>query len=336
MQNLPLHSRLGPDILEKRLIFATENPSSQAEPNTPSSSNDNEMLDGAPEKSDKLSDNVSWFARRLKATIDFPGHLVDHSWGAAQGLGVIGGGTYYWAKGNTLAVWDGVKILGRTGKNIGNEALRIPLDPIKGVIGNTREKFGKLFSTQDTTLANMWWKKPAQAVNALISPATGFIKGTKNLIAGRDEKDPNILMRSFNTARGDQQSGILGIAHGTKDLLYQTFINGPIKTQWPALTIGGKAVIANTRNLTARALDTGLPAPIMAGFGLVPWYLAAPTTLYSETLSDSLLARIKPINSSNMPGFSSQNFTKPEYSFPPEQASKIVNENTANPERKAA
>ncbi len=330
------HSRLSSDNLEKRLLFAAENPNTELESGTSASANENEILDGVPEKNDKVAETASWFGRRLKATIDFPGHFVDHSWGAAQGLGVIGEGTYDWAKGNTLAVWDGVKILGRTGTEIGKEVLRVPLDPIKGVIGNTREKFGKLFSTQDTTLANMWWKKPAQAVNALISPATGLLKGSKDLVAGRNKEDPNILARSFNTLRGDQRSGIVGIANGTKDLLYQTFINGPIKTQWPALTMGSKAIIANTRNLAARAIDTGLPAPIMAAYGLVPWYVATPTALYSETLTDSLLARIKPINNTNESGFNSQNFANKHLSYPPEIAKRASNDDSTPPSQRAA
>ncbi len=319
-------------FLEKRLLYAEAAPSGPAAASVP------EASEAVLESNGFLTRTALWFGRRIKATIDFPGHALDHTWGATQGGVQILKGTYGWAYGNAAQTWEGAKIVGRTAGSIGLELSRIPLDPVRGLISNTREKYGRLFSKTDTTLKNFWWKKPAQLVNALASPGVGAIKGVGHLAFGKGPEDKNILQRYLETIRGNQERGIVGIVGGTRNLLYQTFIGGPIETQWPHLVFGLKAIIANTRNLAARGLDTGIPGIAVAAYS--PWtvpipgitenalpYLGAAATVYSEALTDALEARVKPAKPTNMPGYSSQNFPVPGLSFPPDTA----NDNSMQP-----
>jgi hypothetical protein len=216
------------------------------------------------EPASKVQRIMGWTGRRIGAAVDLPGSSLDRAAGAAGSGIYAASGVPAWAIGNTQVLWEDAKILGRTTKDIGSELWKGTGGIVADTGRNIRSKFGELFSKQDTTWKNFWYKKPWQATKATFSPLTGVVKGGYSYGSGnyydyRNKKWSNgehALKRYFDKLSGAEGRGIKGIINGTRMTLGQTFYYGP-KSFVDRAVPGVKGVIENTRNLVGDVTALG-------------------------------------------------------------------------------
>jgi hypothetical protein len=292
---------------ENRLIYANGNPNQppagptpapqQAPPTAPPPAANEVDIEAG-----RLERMAAWTGRRVEAAFSLPGHAVDHSFGAVQGVGDAVGGVYDWAKGNVNSAWINAQGIAYTGwewgKLMPKEIYRNGYLTITGIRNEMREKFGKLFSKGNTNLLNFIPKKIGQSVSSLVSPITGLIKGeAKWLVGDKSANDKyyqqNVFQRTANTIVGDTRYGVKALFGNAEDLAKQTFYRGPVESGFAGIAKGIKRIALNTRNLASRVIETGvLPTP--TGIYPIP---------FPEAISESMRQDLRKINTSNDPSY---------------------------------
>lgn len=292
---------------ENRLVFANGNPNQppvgpssgppQAPKNMPPPAANEVDIEAG-----RLERMAAWTGRRVEAAFALPGHAVDHSFGAVQGVGDAVGGVYEWAKGNMNSAWINTQGIAHTGwewgKFLPQEIYRNGYLAITGIRNEMREKFGNLFAKGNMNLFNFLPKKIGQSVSALVSPISGLVKGEKKWLVGDQAANDkyyqqNVFQRTANTIVGDTRYGVKALFGNAEDLAKQTFYRGPIESGFAGIAKGIKRIALNTRNLASRVVETGvLPTP--TGIYPIP---------FPEAISESMRQDLRKIKPSNEPNY---------------------------------